>query len=237
MIEAITGKVGSGKSLKAVSDSSRHFLRGGCVCTNIELDRDYIAAWCWKRGHRFRDSQLVDLPMKSDPCFHRYMKQARPDARNNVWVIIDEAHLFFPAAEYRDLKKAFLSVESFVSQSRRVRCDIWFITQAWDNVWGQLRKQALFETACRDFRVVNLPLVGSSLGSAMGLKWVRKDCATGAVLETGKTALDRGIFGFYSTHQPYNEEMSEIMRTMEVYEENRERVGWFARHFKKPDRS
>lgn len=237
MIEAITGKVGSGKSLKAVSDMAAHFVRGGCVCTNLELDRDAIARYCWKRGHRFRDAQYVELPMRADPVFHRHMRQASPSNKLNVHVYIDEAHLFFPAAEYTRLRKEFLSVESFVSQSRRVRCDIWFITQAWDNVWGQLRKQALFEVACRDFRVIQLPLVGDALGSMMGLKWTRLDAATNTALETGGTKLNKEIFSLYNTHQPYNDEMAEIMRTMEVYEERRDRVGLLQRMFKKPVRS
>jgi hypothetical protein len=233
-IEAITGKVGSGKTLKAVSDMAGHVFQGGCICTNVELDRDKLAHQCWRRGRRFHDSQYILLPMETDPCFHRYMRQAAPTNRLNVQVYIDEAHLFFPASEYRDLKKSFLSVESFVSQSRRVRCDIFFITQAWDNVWGQLRKQALFVVDCRDFRVINLPMFGKSLGNAIGMKWSRKDAATGVVLETGGTALSKAVFDLYSTHQAYNEEMAEIMRTMAVFHEQHDRVPFFQRYFSKP---
>lgn len=237
MIEAITGKVGSGKTLKAVSDMAAQFVRGGCVCTNLLLDRDAIAKYCWKRGTRFRDAQYIELPMDSDPVFHRYMRQAAPTGKLNIHVYIDEAHLFFPAAEYTRLRKEFLSVESFVSQSRRVRCDIWFITQAWDNVWGQLRKQALFEIACRDFRQVKLGIFGDALGSVMGLKWTRLDCASGTALESGGTKLSSEIFTLYNTHQPYNEEMAEIMRTMEVFGEENQSVGFFRRLFGKPTRS
>lgn len=236
MIEAITGKVGSGKTLKAVTDMCNHVARGGCICTNVELDRDALARFCWGRRLRFRDSQYVELPMRSDPQFHLHMRQAQATSKLNIQVYIDEAHLFFPAAEYQALRKQFLSVESFVSQSRRVRCDIWFITQAWDNVWGQLRKQALFEISCRDFRVLSLPLVGTALGSSMGLKWTRKDAATGVALESGKTSLSPEILRCYSTHQPYNDEMAEIMRTMPVFEENTNRISYWQKLFHKPTR-
>lgn len=233
-IEALTGKVGSGKTLKMVTDSLNHFERGGCVCSNVELDRDAIARELWRRRRRFFDSQYVELPMRQDPCFHRYMRRAAPGSNLKVMVYIDEAHLFFPASEYRALQKQFLSVESFVSQSRRVGCDIIFITQAWSNVWGQLQKQALFITECRDFRVLKLPLIGDSLGNFLGLKWAKKDAATGVVLEDGATKLSKGVFECYSTSQAYNDEMSEIMQTMEIFKEQTERVGLLERFLRKP---
>lgn len=234
MISALTGKVGSGKSLKFVSDSAEHFAKGGAVCANIHFDLDAVAKYCWKRGHRFRDKQFKFLPMAEDPCFHRHMMQARGNDNLKVLVGIDEAHLFFPAAEYRNLRVEFLSVESFVSQSRRVNCDIVLITQAWDNIWTQLRKQALFEIRCRDFRVIQLPLFGDALGSFMGLSWTRFDTAANTPLDKGKTKLSKEIFGLYSTMQPYNEEMAELMRTMPVFEGGVDKVGWLEKIFRRP---
>jgi len=234
MIEALTGKVGSGKSLKFVTESFAHILKGGCVCTNIELDRDEIARQCWFKGHRFKDDQYIQLPMRTDPCFHNHMRQNVRGSNLKIMVGIDEAHLFFPASEYRDLKKAFLSVESFVSQSRRVGCDIVFITQAWDNVWGQLRKQALFEIKCRDIRVIQFPLIGDALGGFLGLRWTRCDAATGTALETGKTPLSKQVFKLYSTLQPYNDEMEELMKSMPVFEQANGKVGFFERILKAP---
>jgi len=236
MIEALTGKVGSGKTLKGTSDSLGHFIKGGCVCTNIEYDRDALARYCWKRGHRFKDSQYVELPMRKDPCFHRYMRQnVRGDLV--VKVYIDEAHLFFSAGEYRDLKKEFGAVESFVSQSRRVGCDIYFITQAWENVWGQLRKQALFEVKCRDLRVIEFPMFGTALGGLLGMSWTKVDCQSGAVLESGKTKLARDIFSCYNTMQAYDDAMAEIMATMPVFQRATEKVGLLRRIFGNPDRT
>lgn len=236
MIEALTGKIGSGKSLKFVSESAEHFAKGGAVCANIHFDLDKVAAYCWKRGHRFRDRQFKYLPMDTDPCFHRHMMQARGDSNLKIKVGIDEAHLFFPAAEYRSLATEFRAVESFISQSRRVNCDVVFITQAWDNVWAQLRKQALFEIRCRDFRVIKIGIFGDSLGNMLGMKWSKHDTATGVALENGKTKLSPEVFGLYSTMQPYNEEMSELMRTMPFYDGQLEPVGFLRRMFRKPDR-
>ncbi len=224
MIEGLTGKVGSGKTLKAVSDIVQQLQAGGCAGTNITLDRDNLAKLLWKRGTRFRDRQLIDLPMKTDPCFQRYLPRVGLGAKLKILVFIDEAHLFFPAAEYRNLRNEFLSVDSYVSQSRKVGHDIFFITQAWENVWGQLRKHALFETRCRDFRVVSFPLFGSALGQFMGLKWSRVDTASGQVLGTGSTALDPAIFEVYSTCEAYNLEMDELMANMPVFDCAREEI-------------
>jgi hypothetical protein len=231
MIEGITGKVGSGKSLKAVVEMAAEFVAGGCCATNIELDRDAIARFCWKRGHRFRDDQYRFLDMRKDPCFHKNLPRG---SSRTIRVYIDEAHLFFPASEYRDLKKAFLEVEAFVSQSRKVKVDIWLITQAWENVWGQLRRQALFIYSCRDMRVVNFPVFGKIIGQMMGLTWARLDAATNAVLETGRTAIAKDICQLYATSQVYDDMMASLVGSMSLFEVERRPVGWFGRTFRNP---
>lgn len=134
MIEGIVGKVGGGKTLLALTKMLSHFMAGGCVCSNIELDVDAVARYCGKWGKRFHARQYVFLDMRKDALFHRNL--VRGVEGWHVHMYIDEAHLKFPTAEYRALSKQFLEIEAFVSQSRKVRVDIGIITPAWDNVWG-----------------------------------------------------------------------------------------------------
>lgn len=235
-IEALTGKVGSGKTLKCTTDDLAHMIRGGCVCTNVEYDRDAVARYCWRRRHRFHDSQYVLLPMREDVVFHRHMRQTKRSDKLPVRVTIDEAHLFFSADDHRELKKEFNQVQSFVSQSRRVGCDIYFVTQAWDNVWSQLRKQALFEVQCRDLRVIRFPMIGDALGGVLGMSWTKIDAQTRTSLETGKTALSKDVFGCYNTMQPYDDAMEEIMATMPFFDKVKGRVSLFDRLFRSPEK-
>ena len=232
MIEGITGKVGSGKSLLALTEMLGHFVRGGGAGSNIELNLDAVAAFCWKRGHRFRDRQFRFIDLRRDCLFHRQID--RGSGALNVKVYIDEAHLFFPAAEYRELRKQFLEVESFVSQSRKVGVDLYLITQAWENIWGQLRRQAQFIIECRDMRVIKFPLVGQALGQFLGLSWTRKDAQTDEALDTGRTQIARDVTSCYSTKQVYDDLMAELVDIMPEFHPVAEPVGWLRRTFTRP---
>jgi hypothetical protein len=227
MIEGITGKVGGGKTLLALTKQLDHFMGGHCVATNIELDVDAVARYCWKRGKRFHERQYKFLDMRKDVLFHRQL--FRGIESSHVHVYLDEAHLNFPAAEYRELRKQFLEIEAFVSQSRKMRVDMWLITQAWDNVWGQLRKQAQFIIECRDMRVISFPIFGKALGSAMGLSWTRRCAATNQTLESGRTPIARDVVSCYSTMQVYDDMMAELLRVLPEFQPFTSRVGFMER--------
>jgi hypothetical protein len=229
MIYGITGKVGGGKTLYALSRMLDHFMKGGTCCTNIELDVDAIARYCWARGKRFNARQYVFLDMRRDPHFHRNIVLGIEGW--HVLVFLDEAHLLFPAAEYRELRKLFLDIEAFVSQSRKVKVDIYLITQAWTNIWGQLTKQALFVIECRDMRVVQLPLFGKALGGVIGLSWSMKDTATNVVLESGRTKIAKDVCSCYSTFQVYDDMMEHLMKTLPTCQPFEARVGFWQRFF------
>lgn len=232
MIEGIIGKVGSGKSLYALTDMLGHFCKGGYAASNIDLDRDQVARYCWRRGHRFRDDQYKLLDLQRNPLFHREIKRGTPALKGKIY--IDEAHIVFPASEFRENKAAFFEIDRFCSQHRKFDVDIYFITQAWENLWGQIKRQATFIYSCRDFRVVSLPMVGTAFGSAMGLKWSRLDSATDIVLETGSTAIAKDVVACYSTKQVFDPMCAELMQSMPIYEPQRQSVSWFARKFSKP---
>jgi hypothetical protein len=227
MITGITGKVGGGKTLLALTMMLDHFIKGGTCCTNIELDVDAVARYCWVRGRRFHARQYVFLDLRRNALFHRQV--IRGIEGWHVLVFIDEAHLKFPAAEYRELRKQFLEIEAFVSQSRKVRIDLYFITQAWSNVWNQLTKQALFIIECRDMRSMKLPLFGFALGGMLGLSWTKRDSATNVATESGRTKIARDVVQCYSTMQVYDDMMAELMEVLPECEPFVSRVGFFQR--------
>lgn len=232
MIQGIVGKVGGGKSLLSMSMMLQHFVEGGQNCSNIELNLDAVARYCWKRGRRFHDSQYRFVNMREDVLFHKQiMRGTRPGA---VKVFIDEAHLFFPGSEYRALSKQFMELDAWLSQSRRGHVDVYFITQAWENLWGQLRRHAEFIYSCRDMRKINFPMVGQL--AFLGLSWTRSCAQTDTSLETGRTKITKELTDCYSTLQCYDVGMSEWMEKTPIFEDNKASVNPIRRLFPMPKR-
>ena len=235
MICGITGKVGSGKSLLGLDMMLRHFAKGGCCATNIELDLDAVARWCWKRGHAFDPEQYRLLELKQEPSFHKQIPCAavfNPAPHQKILVFIDEAHLFFPSAEYRKLATVFQEIAAFVTQSRKFGVDVFLITQAWDTLWNTLRKQAELLYECRDMRKVKLPMIGAALGGVFGLTYVIRDEKTGERLDGGSTRIAKDLVSCYSTQQVYDAGTEELRASMGTYETQRRPVGWLSRTFR-----
>jgi len=231
MILGIVGKVGGGKSLLALTQMLDWFCQGGCVATNIELDLNAVARYCWSKGHRFDRSQYTLLDMEDRRFQNQIMRGVKG---STVRVYIDEAHLFYSAEDFKQMDRAFDDVKRFVSQSRKVHVDIYLITQAWENLWGQFRRHAEFLYRCRDFRNVKFGIFGTLPSWLMALKWSKCDEATGQVLETGSTPITKKITDCYSTAQVYDPMMRELVQRMKQFEPVKAKVGWLKRTFGKP---
>lgn len=230
MITGIVGKVGGGKSLLALSQMLSHMADGGCIATNIELDMDGCAKWLWKRQRQVRSSQYVPLDLNEDIRFQNQIPRGVP--LRNVKVFIDESHLFYNADDHRDLSSQYKDIKGFITQSRKVSVDVCFITQAWDTLYMQFRKQALFLYKCRDFREINFPIFGKLPG--MGLLWSKCCASTDQVLENGRTPLSKELFRCYSTRQVYDDVTAALFEKMPLFQPQPNKVSWLRSRFTKP---
>jgi len=229
MIYLVTGKIGSGKTLLVLTRIVEHLAAGGCAVTNIALNRDAVAEHLRRKfRRRLLPGQLREHDFEANPKFHHSIPFGVPALP--VMVAIDEAHLYFNAAQDSTLRSAFLDVVKFLTQSRKAGIDVWMITQAVETLWRQFRLQALHGFNCRDMRAVKIPFFGSV--GMLGLRWRKFDTITGETLENGTTPLDRRLFGLYDTSQMCDSMMQGLQADAEVWEpaDNRiKRRSWFGR--------
>lgn len=230
MITGIVGKVGGGKSLLALAQMLEHMGHGGCVATNIDLDDDGCARYLWRRRRQLSRSQIVPLDLNKDIRFQKQIPRGTP--LRNVRVFIDEAHLHYNADDHRELSAQFKDIKGFITQSRKARVDVCFITQAWDTLYMQFRKQALFLYKCRDFREINFPIFGKLPG--MGLLWSKCCAATDQVLENGRTPLSKELFRCYSTTQVYDDTTAALFERMPQFVPRPNKISWLSSKFTKP---
>ncbi len=243
MTRGIVGKKGAGKSLLALFQMLEHLADGGAVASNIALDGDAVARWCWKRGHDYRhDDQFTLLDLNKEPRFYRDCPRSpvrNASGRDIVRIYIDEAHLFFPASRYRELASEFEELHDWNSQCRKAGQHLYMITQAWENIWGALRRQTEQRFECRDMRSIKLPMVGTGLGWAFGLTWALKDEETNERLEGGTSRITPGVVECYDTAQVYSDTMAELFELMPEYRAERRKVprwrrGRLPAHLRKP---
>ncbi len=213
MISVVTGKIGSGKSLLVISKMLDHFEKGGLVLTNLALFPDAIRSEMKRRKTFFDDSQYRFLDLNEDVDFCCSLSRGTDEL--NVFVAIDEAHLFYNSAEHRTLDSKIKNLVSFLTQSRKFNIDIWFITQHPDTLYGQFKKQAQDLYYCVDLRRVVFPLFGSL--ASMGLQWIRKDFQSKTVQEKGKTPLSSHIFDCYDTKQTFDTHATDLKQSLPVF--------------------
>lgn len=214
MMYMITGKVGGGKTLFALTQILDLLVRGCCVVTNIALEPLGVDAAMKKRGRRLVDGQIRPYDFEADPEFQGNIPWGVPGYP--VAVFVDEAQLYYNAAQARTLESRLMRLISFLTQSRKASVDVWFITQHDTTIWAQFRHQCLFGYKCRDMRVVSLPFVGQIGG--LGLAWVKYDMISGETMETGRTPLSKDLFACYNTRQMYDSQMAELQASAEIWQ-------------------
>lgn len=215
MISVITGKIGGGKTLLALTQMLDHLAKGGCVISNVALHPDKVARHLLRtRGKKLLKDQLRHYDFEANPEFQGKIPWGIPSLP--VLVVCDEAHLYYNAALAAKLTAQCMTLVSFLTQSRKASVDVVFITQDDKTLWTQFRNQALFGYRCRDMRSVNLPFVGKA--SFLGLNWVKFDVQSGEIMERGRTPLSPKLFGLYDTFQMYDSQMTELQKAAEIWD-------------------
>jgi hypothetical protein len=213
MIYLCTGKVGSGKTLLALTQMLGILGRGGCVVSNVALRDEGVDDYLWKHfRRRLGKGQVRFHDFEAEPDFRRSVPRGVDGC--NVGVFCDEAQIYYNSVADTELKRTFLDLVKYVTQSRKMRVDLTFITQVADSVWKQFRDQALFEYRCRDMRVLSVPLFGKIFS---GLRYSQIDIKSGQLLAAKQTKLSPDLFACYDTAQMYNEEMRDIFASAEIW--------------------
>lgn len=215
MISVITGKIGGGKSLFALTHAVEKLAKGGCVVSNLALDEIEVDQYLWANyRRRLSHGQIRYHDFEEEPEFHHKIPFGTPQLP--VLVICDECQLYYNAAQASQLQAKYLKLVSFLTQSRKCSVDVVFVTQHDTTIWAQFRHQALFGYKCRDMRVVSLPFVGQL--PMLGLSWVKYDMISGEIMERGRTPLSPRLFKLYDTRQMYDSQMRDLQSKAEIWQ-------------------
>jgi hypothetical protein len=220
MIDLITGKIGGGKSLLALTRILARLEKGHCCVSNIALIQDEVAKYLRdQRRYKLKVGQLRQYDFEKNPTFQDSIPWGVPDAP--VYVVCDEAHLYYNAALASSLTHQCMKLVSFLTQSRKASVDVTYITQDDRTLWTQFRNQAHFGYKCRDMRQIDLPFIGKA--GFLGLNWVRFDIISGEIMERGRTPLNKKLFKLYDTYQMYDEQMTTLQQNAEIWNPNEQK--------------
>lgn len=197
MIEIFEGRLGGGKSYTAVYRAMVHFLKGGTVCTNIDLNWAGCCAYALKRfGLQLERDQFIFLPDEQIPQFHKYTPSGTGELP--VLVIIDEAPLNFDSRDFAQNYKENREVYTFSRQSRKTDTDVILIAQDATDLDKKLRNLSQYIWRFRDLSKWKIPGLGIRFPFNMIL-CVQMDYDGRTMLDKHFVPKDRGIFACYNT--------------------------------------
>ena len=158
MIEVFEGKIGGGKTYSAVKRILKHLATGGTVYTNIDLVAEECQRYCMKKWFvEIEPEEQIQFMEPSDiKRFHEVVRMGTFDCQ--VLMVVDEAHIFFNARNWKDAKEELLH---WLTQSRKWFIDVIFITQSAETLDKQFRLQAQFFWNYRDMNRMHVPIMGS----------------------------------------------------------------------------
>jgi len=196
MIECYEGRLGGGKTISAVLRMLDAWCAGATVFSNVAIKWEEVKKYVrqhWRMELDDRQFQFLDDEKIHN--FHRFTP-------SNSLVVIDEAHLWFNARDWSQTANTQRELLNFLTQSRKYKTDIIFITQAAANLDKQFMRLIQFVWRFRDMEKFRIP--------GLGIKWPFKQIMQIQLDYDGKTVLQRKfwtkskrIFALYDTNAIY----------------------------------
>lgn len=156
-VYAITGKLGSGKSLVSVGRIMDYLAKGRPVATNLNL---YLDRYFGKRS-KSSYVRLPDIPTVHD--LHAIGKgNDSLDETKNGLLVLDECGVFFNSRDWAD--KGRQSVISWLLHSRKLGWDVILIVQDISLIDKQIRTALLEHVGiCKRTDRLSIPFIGGIL--------------------------------------------------------------------------
>lgn len=217
MIEFVTGKIGSGKTLYAVERIFMHLIKGGTVATNIDLKFDKISNLAWKKyGKKIIPAQIVEVDINRTPNWDLEVPWGVPELPVlSVW---DEVHLFNNARDWKKTQDKQGQMLSFLTQSRKACVDVIFITQDSKTVDKQFRIQAQFEHYVINSAELSLGPLGSLPKCFSFCIRFKKSMSSRETVGTHMAPYNKSMFGLYDTLSMLDDQMRERQQDARVVE-------------------
>lgn len=225
---AITGGLGSGKTLVSVARIKDYLLQGRRVATNLNLNLDKLLP-ARNIGHAVR---VKDFPDINDfhllgrghyvPC-PKFPGHFSKNEKHNGLLVIDECAVFFNSRDWGNKNRA--AVIAWLRHSRKLGWDVIYIMQDVESIDKQIRKGLIeHEGVCKRSDRLSIPFVGGLL-RMLGLGFLSRPprvhiCSIKYGLSLHALVVDRWIYrglliqDGYDTNQVFTE-----------YEDNPDAVG------------
>ena len=248
MIEAITGRIGGGKTCLAVIRMAEYIASGGRVYTNVRLlsthdvfaegGTDYethvnsdspIAVYLrkkydWEIQHG-QYNYLYETALETG--FEHSIPKGLPEKK--VLVVLDEINEWFDTLDRDSIKKSDGIIRDtfrFLRQSRKCYIDVIFILQVFETLNNRIRDLVAFLWVCRDmqyFKVTGIPLGWAFKHMFYWQKFDRS--LPRAPAQFAKwVKKDFGIFGLYDTTEFFGKDLGILDAEKQVKFEKKEKV-------------
>lgn len=144
MIQIVSGKLGSGKTLFTVMTMFDALCKGQTVVTNIKVFYDHLSLLAAKlKRVRLQEEQIIFIDPEKNTNWQDEIPLGTPDCF--VECYFDEVHLFYNARDWATTHKNNRGLLSFLTQSRKARVNVTFIVQDSETLERQFRLQAEWE--------------------------------------------------------------------------------------------
>ena len=153
-VYAITGNLGSGKSLVSVGRIQDYLRAGRKVATNLDLS---LPDLLHKRS-KMSCIRLPDFPTRDDfDCLG--LGNESTDEKKNGLIVLDECGVFFNSREWAD--KSRQAAISWLLHSRKKGWDVIFIVQSVELIDKQIRVSLLEHLGiCKRLDRFKIPFIG-----------------------------------------------------------------------------
>jgi len=197
LVACCEGKLGSGKSYRAMIQAVTALMRGQVLVTNSRLNWEPVDRYCRKRG--------VIVPKSNYRYFETEAVMEDPDylltlLTEGSFLLFDEVHLVLDSRNWQANSKKADALQTLCTQARKNKVDMLFITQAKENTDNRILRQCTYFYRCRNW--LHFPFFGTLFPFPVTVVFV---CG-----EDGKTVLDRelywrrkSIFALYNTNQVF----------------------------------
>lgn len=154
----VTGKLGAGKTLVAVSRIQLAVLDGRRIATNLDLNVEHLVSPFRRNVDITRTSDIPTID-DLDNCGLGYEGDFKGDAHNGL-MVFDECAKWLNSRNYRD--KSRQKLVDWMIHARKKRWDIIFIIQDVNAMDKQFRELFCEHVVyCRRLDRFNVPVVGS----------------------------------------------------------------------------
>ena len=207
MIRIVTGKLGAGKTLYCTMLVFDMLCEGKIVFTNIDIVWPEMKRLAWvKRRVILDDRQLIRHDCGALPDWHEHVPFGTE--AGNVEVFLDEIHLWYNAREWQKTGTQHKVLLSFLTQSRKARVNITFISQEITNVEKQFRSMAEWEE--KIIPSTHMPL---GIVKQLPIKFffvLYRDAENGVTVKRSMRMYDRKFFKAYRSYQFLDTDMQEL---------------------------